>query len=209
MRSLLALPAIVLSIVGVGACGGAGKSAGSPSQAAAGAAATSAPDAARGYFKGDGDDDEVAGSGDGDDYLTRAYGHSAIAADGRAVTALVERYYAAAVAGDGATACSLVDSSIVRSPENLIKALPAEYAPASGSAVFRGKSCAQVAAVLFELDRQRLVALVPTLQVTSVRVEGVHGLALLGFKAAPERRIAVEREGGTWKIGALLDSLIP
>jgi hypothetical protein len=38
-----------------------------------------------------------------------------------------------------------------------------------------------------------------------VRVKGSRGLALLGFRATPERQIPLRRERGAWKVEALLD----
>jgi hypothetical protein len=46
-----------------------------------------------------------------------------------------------------------------------------------------------------------------SVMVTSLRVKGDHGIALLAFKTMPERDIAVERkrERGRWTVDALLD----
>jgi hypothetical protein len=206
MKSLLVLLAIVLLSMGGAACGeGAGSASQVSSSASSGAPAVTS--SIRGHVRGDDDAD-----GDGynyeDDHSVRDYGHAASAADVQAVTAAVKRYYAAAVAGDGATACSLVYSGLAKR-SNFSEVVPGAYATASNSSVFRGKTCAQVASLLFELNHQRLTEDVATLEVTGVRVSGAHGLALLAFRRTPERQIAVEHEGGAWKIDGLLDEELP
>jgi hypothetical protein len=45
--------------------------------------------------------------------------------------------------------------------------------------------------------------------VTSLRVVRSHGVAFLGFRDAPEREIAVQRERGKWQIDGLLDRELP
>jgi hypothetical protein len=136
------------------------------------------------------------------------YGHAASTVDRREIAELIKRYYTAAAAEDGALACKLIYNRL-RSGANLVKAIPVAFAAAEGSSVFRGKSCAEVTTLLFEVDHARIVAGLATLQVVSVRLDGNHGLALLGFSATPERLIAVQRERGIWKIDALLDTEVP
>ena len=131
------------------------------------------------------------------------YGRAASATDKQAVTALVKRYYAAAAAGEGATACSLIQSS-------LANAVAEDYGQAPGPSYLRGgKTCQAVMSLLFKHDHHQLIAEVRTLDMTRVRVKGNIGLAVLGFRAMPEREISVSREGSVWKINALLDSQLP
>jgi hypothetical protein len=202
MRSLLALLATMLLSVGAGACGGASGGVGSTSQASSSATPTG------GYVHDDDDADTGPNHEDTDDYRIRGYGHAPSAADERAVTGLVKRYYAAAAAGDGAVGCSLLLIRLAKD-SNLGEAAEKAYPPAPDVPPLHGKSCAQIMSLLFKEDHEQLAADSTTLQVTSVRVNGLHGLALLGFRTTPERQIRVERDGGAWKLDALLDRELP
>jgi hypothetical protein len=211
-KPLLAL--LALLGVGVTACGGAGNGTASSSRPSSNAAATggaatttaSGTTSTQGHLIGDGDGDEDTYSRY-DDQRIRGYGHEANTTDRRAVTALVKRYYATAAAGDGATACPLIYSRLAKG-SNLAEAAEG-YAPPPGAPPLRGKSCAYIMPLLFKQNHQQLIADVTTLDVTDVRVEGHHGLALLAFRTTPEREISVEREGGAWKIDSLLDEELP
>jgi hypothetical protein len=215
MKPLLAPPLIALLGLSVSACGGAGKRTSSASQSPSGASVTggaatstaSRIEPTGGYLRGDDDTDETNHK-DEDDHGARNYGHAASAADRRAIAALVKRYYATGVAGDGAAACALIYSGLAKSP-NLGEAAEAAYPPAPGVPPLRGESCARIMSLLFKEDHQRLAADIEGIEVTSVRVKGSRGLALLGFRTAPERQIPVRRERGTWKIEALLDKELP
>jgi hypothetical protein len=156
------------------------------------------------YLKGDNDADEGVGSPDADDGRIRGYGHAANAADEHAVMALVKRYYAAGAMGDGVTACRLMSPRLAKEP-NLGDAAEQAYPPAPSTPSLHGKSCAQIMSLLFREDHRRLAADSATLVVTAVRIDGAHALALLGFRAAPERKLPLVREGHAWKIHSLLD----
>jgi hypothetical protein len=212
MNSLLVALVIALLSLGVAACGSQDKSRGSVSEASSSAAANMAitPSAtvlSGGYVRGD-DDADGSGSEDYDDAGVRGYGRAASAADRQVVTALLKGYYAAAAAGDGATACSLMLPRLVKG-SNLGEAAEEAYPPAPSTPPLRGKSCAQIMSLLFTEDHQQLAADSATLVVSSLRVKGNHGLALLGFRTTPERQIPVERGGGVWKVDAPLDSEVP
>jgi hypothetical protein len=186
MRSLLALLAIaVLCLVATG-CGTAATSSG-------------------GYIKGDSDSDFGGNKSDSDDWRTREYGREANGAERREVTAVVKRYYAAAAVGDGATVCATLYAASIARSFDLEREVPEQYAPAPGSSVLRGKSCSQVASLLLQINHQSLVANLPSMRVIDVRVNGADSLALLGFRTTGEREVPLKREGGTWKINALLD----
>jgi hypothetical protein len=209
---LLALVALVPVCLGIAACGGRNESSAARQGSRGFARAYGAPAAESGgavpyggYVTGDEDADAASGMQDRDDANVRWYGHESSTAERRAVAAVVRRYIAAAGAGNGAMACSMVYSSLAGSSE-LSRAVPQEYAPAPGSSALRGRKCPEVASMLFQLDRRRLVAEVATVQVVSLRVEGSRGWAVLGFRTMPERVIAVAREGRAWKIDGLLDS---
>jgi hypothetical protein len=212
VKALLALPAIALVGLCVGACGGGGSAPHRSSNVAATAgprpADASGVKPAHGYMRDDEDastDDEGSRS---DDLGNRGYGREATPAERRALTVVVSRYYAAASAGDGAAACAQIYSKLANS-SNLEQALPEDQRAAPGSAVFRGKDCAQVESLLFEVDHQQLVGQAATLQVIRARVEGASGLVLLGFRSTGEREIPLQREGGVWKIDAPLDQSPP
>ena len=206
MRSWLTALVVTLFATGATGCGGTSRSS-APSARGARSATARATAATRGYVRGDGD---VGGDDgpNGDDHGVREYGREGTAAERRAVTAVVKRYYAAAAARDAVEVCALIYSKIADS-SNFNAVVPEEYRAAPGSSIFRGKRCAQVEALLLEPDHQQLVAESATVQVTSVRVAGAHGLALLGFRSIAERMIPMQREGSTWKIDALLDSEVP
>jgi hypothetical protein len=159
------------------------------------------------HFEGDGDDDDAARPRrDFDDELVRDYGHAVGGGEQRAVAALLGRFYAAVAAGDGAGACSLLYGPLTRAP-GLYRAIPKADAPAPGSPLLRG-NCAQVATLLFGIERPEL-AEHGRPQLVEARVSGDRGIAVIGFASAPERQLPLRRDGGTWKVAALLDSLIP
>ncbi len=213
MRSLfalLALLAIALLSVATGACGNSSKVTSSsspvPRRNAPGGSATSVtasrPTPSGGYLKRDGDNDDddanPSNSAENDDRTFLAsYGGNANPADTRAITALVKSYYTAATAGDGATACLLLDTDLAMGlAEN--ESQPVQSAD---------KSCARSLSQIFKRQHQQLAADdVATMIVTAVRVKGDIGLAVLGFRTAPEGEIILERESRAWKIDAPLGS---
>jgi hypothetical protein len=138
---------------------------------------------------------EGENAGGSDDNIP-AYGHEASAADRRAITALVERYYAAAAAGDGKTGCRLIYSSIAG-------AVPEDYGKPPGPAYSRGKTCPVVLAKVFGHIHGEAAGLAVT-AVTGVRVYRDRGFAELRSSVTPNGEIFVEREHGSWKIGALM-----
>jgi hypothetical protein len=203
VRSLLTLPSIALLGLGVGACGNAGKRAssvpGSPSNAAAGTAATT-PIQANLARDSDNDNDNPGKSRyDSDDSPVLYFGHAASATDGRAIAALLTRYYAAGAAGDGATACSLIHPLLA---ESIVE----EYAQ---SPSLRGRTCAVVMSKLFKQLHGELARDVAGLELIRARVRGDHGVAVLRFGGARERRVLVRRERGAWKMDLLLDVGMP
>jgi hypothetical protein len=215
MRVLSILSAIALAVLFAAGCSGisgnsTSRPGGSPDARTITSATTNAASGVvfvGGYVRGD-DDSDGTGARDEDDRSIREYGHEATAADKQAIMALVKRYYELATSGKGGEACSMLDAKLARR-SNFRTAVPQDYVPALGSSVFRGKGCAGVASLLFQADHQRLVADLRMVKVVSFRVDGSHGLALLAFRTAPEREIAVEREHGAWRIDAFLDSELP
>ena len=195
MRTLLVLLTAVLLGAGLLACGGAGGGSGSVSQDGLGGT----------YLHEDNDADTNIYNEETDDQRTREFGKAASPEDTKAVIALVRRFYAAAAAGDGAAACSLMAPSLARDA-GLSEAAEAAHPPVPGAPNLHGDPCPTVMSLLFKEDHEQLVAESATLVVTGVRVEGAHGLALLGFKTMPERWILVAREHGAWTIDAPLDS---
>lgn len=207
-RLLPALVSLAILCTGLGACGNAtvptsrqstdttGAYKGSPST-------VSRTTASGAYLKNDGDkdSDDVKHRGtlpdDHDDHeLLAPYGPEADRAERHAVAIVVKRYYEAAAAGDGVQACALLDKQLA---EGLVEA---------GQAARTG--CATSLTRLFAEDRKQLAAeKVATMVVTGVHVKGDLGIALLGFSAAPESEILVEREGRAWKLGALFGAVIP
>ncbi len=214
MRWTLTLAAIALLSPGPSGCGGGSKSTLSapttPSKAAAGGGAptvASGPDSVGGYRHGD-DDGDLDTPYYLDDRRVRHFAHAAGRIDKQEVERLVRRYYAAAAVGAGATACSLMSSSLATGP-SLGDLVEATYPVAPSVPPLRGGSCASIMSLLFAEDHRHLVADSTTLQVVMVRVGRIRGLALLGFRATPERQIGVEREHGAWKIDSVLDRALP
>jgi hypothetical protein len=214
MRWLLALLAVMLVGPSVVACGGAGTGSTSfsnaPSHVAAtgGATTTTASGIASTGVESkrdrDNDDDNPTnGYYDDDDNAILHYGRAASAADKRAVASVIKRYYTAAVAADGATACSLINSVIA---ESVVE----DYGQATGPQSLRGRTCATVMSMLFKQRHGQVAAELPTLEVTSVRVEDNRGWALLGFgPAKPPGRILIHRDGAAWRVGELLRTEMP
>jgi hypothetical protein len=160
-----------------------------------------------GDVNGDGDNDGDPGY-DSDDDSTRHYGQRANAAQTRVVTRIVKQYFGAAEAGDGAAGCALLYARLARLP-HIGKLVPHDYDPAPPSTLARSKGCAAFLSRLFKDSRGQLSLLeIPSLKVREVRIDGIHALAILAFKTAPERYITLEREGAAWKIDGLLDSAI-
>jgi hypothetical protein len=173
------------------------------------------PEPAKSYRTGDNDVDDEHGEDPKlsgaltDDYPLTLYGHAAGAVERRQIASVVQRYYAAAVAADGARACSLLYSRLARDP-SLTRTVPEDrFSYPARVRVSPGESCARVLSRLFERNHQALLREAPTLQVTAVRVHGVHAVAVLGFKTAPEHWMAVIREGAVWKVHTLLGILLP
>jgi hypothetical protein len=213
MKPLLALFAIGLLSVGATACGGASKGTGGADHASSNAAVTDAGTATStstatpslDFRKADGDKDNDIGA-PGDDRNNNSvldFAHAAGPSDRQAIAALIKRYYAAALAEDGAKACSMLYST-------LAEAVPEDYGtPSGGQPYMQGTTCPAVMTLLFKHFHDRLTVELPKLEVTRVRLEEHHGLAVLAFGTMPEREIQVAREGHAWKIEALLDSELP
>lgn len=211
-RALLALLAAALLCVGTSACGaGAGGPADSRSapSAATGAGETgtqsvsSRAAGAGGYLKDDGDNDgddpHATNPGQDDEVLFETYGHRASAPTERAITTLVEHYYKAALSENGVRTCAL-----------LAAGLTAGLISSQSQTTHSARTCAAAVAPLLAQQHRHLLAEDPTSMVfIGVYVKGDLGLAVLGFRAAPESDLVVEREGDTWKLAALLDSEVP
>lgn len=229
--------AVALLGAGIAACGHAGRGAVSPSRAASAASASAvapsttpgmsayeAPTRLRG-LKGDGDHDspswadgyhspdddndgsidhqpgdEHEGYRDSDDLDSLRVGHPANAAETKAIEGLVRRYYAVAATGDGAKACSMMARGFAR-------AAPVDYGKFGASYLHGAKTCARVALLQFEHSRDQITAAV---QFTAVHMENENrAYALFGSRTTPASYIAVVREDGSWKIGALIGGPLP
>jgi hypothetical protein len=162
---------------------------------------TRSPD---GYVEGDEDTDDLYRSHrDSDDKSVRRYGHEAKRGELLQVRRLVQLYYRAGAEEDGVRACAFVYRSLARS-RNLEDAVPKAYVSAADSSLFRGASCAGVARALFAINHQGLASGAGSVTVTSLRMKGDRGIALLAFKTMPELQIAVRRERGRWMVDRLL-----
>jgi hypothetical protein len=225
-RLLLAFLAFVVLGLGVCACGASGGASvtvtGYPNASASTSATStrSLAPAAAGLMGDEDDDDEPGrrtkdnshdndvdydndvtgnrGTGyfDNDDGSVRDFGHDAGATDSRAISLLVIRYRSAAWNGDGRKAYQLLYGPLAR-------IVPEDYGGSYSPAYARGKSCAVVMSKLFKHSHAQLAG---TFHVTSVRVAGDQGDALLGSRTRPASYAEVRRERGAWKIHSLLGS---
>ena len=198
---LLALLAVVLPVLAVAGCGGS--SAGSQSKASAATSSTtgstSAPAAGTSSST---QTSKIFVRPDPDDHTTEDFGHAASSAQKRALTKAVKAYYVAALAEEGATGCSM----LVRSLE---KAVPLDYGQPPGPPSLRGKTCPEVMSKVFKQNHQQLASEVPSMTFIRVRVGGNRGLVFMTFKTPEPRDIGAQLEGGTWKVGGLLDDPLP
>jgi hypothetical protein len=135
---------------------------------------------------------------DDDDVSVRSLGHAAGAADTAAISRLLRRYFAAATAANGAAGCSLIAARLTGS-------IVESYGGSSGMAYARGTSCAMVMGKVFAHYHRQLSAHERALRRVAARIERDEGLATLSFGGLPKRQIRVAREGGVWKVDALLD----
>lgn len=207
----LALLGLMWSCLSLTSCGGGASARSAPEAAMVFTETSSAPRPrlVHGHLVGDDDMENDDSPHGGDDVPIRAYGRSASAAAGRAVTSLVERYYSAAARGQLRAACAMLSARISRDP-SVTRTVPEDrFSARLGPAIRRGETCTQATARQFEHNRRRLAGDVGSLQVVSVRVEGAHGVALLGFRRTLERWIPVVRERGSWRVDFLLDRELP
>jgi hypothetical protein len=139
--------------------------------------------------------DEGEGYRDSDDLDSLRVGAPAGPALARTIAAVVRRYYAVAATGNGARACGLLSPGFAR-------AVPTAYGEFGPAYLHGGRTCAAVASLQFRHDRSQLTA---GIQVTAVHLERTdRAYALFGSKTTPASFIAVVREGGTWKVAAIM-----
>jgi hypothetical protein len=211
MRHALTLMMIIMASALMAACGGKGKTTElgpATYSARVGSTVNLRTHGRAGYFADDDDADEDKRHTDPDDRALFHRGRAATAAETRAITDVVKKYIAVAAAEESAKACALVIGRLARGT-GLGDAVPREYAAAPGSSVFRDKNCAEVEALLFQLDHRRLLAESAMVDVIGIRIAAHGALAILGFRATPERELRLQRERGKWKIDGLLDDELP
>jgi hypothetical protein len=201
MRQSIALCVFVLAAVCVVGCGSTtdrpSTSSGTDAVVTAvTTASTSAPSSSGSKAQVGGNDIDHDSDNNNDDY---GYGHPANAADMRAIALLLKRYYTAAAADDGKTACSLLYSL-------LAEEIPELYGEPPGPKALKGKTCAVVMAKFFKQHEKQLPSQAVSINVTTVRIKRLRGLAIMSFKSMPRRDIAVHREHKVWKVGELLDT---
>lgn len=214
--------AVLVSVTGIllcvclSACGGGDRNAEAASRSSGGGAASTHEAPGKSYRTGDDDVDDENGKDPEnsdpvktDDYPLTAYGHPASPVEKSEITTLVRRYYAVAARDDAALACTLLYSPLARDPA-LTRTVPEDlYSRPARPRVLPGEGCAQVLSRLFKRRHRTLAGEAASLRVTGVRVDGPHGVALLGFATVGEEWIAVVREGTAWKLHALLGILLP
>jgi hypothetical protein len=151
----------------------------------------------------DKDNDIYAPYDDSNNDAAFHFGEAAGATELHTITALVKHYYAIALAGKGAKACTMLYSP-------LAEAAAEDYGQPGGPAYSRGaKTCQAVLSDVFHHYHAQLAAEVPKLAVSTVRLQGRRGYAMLKFGHFAERELAVEREGSTWRLAAFMDNELP
>lgn len=207
-KRLLVVPfAVALLWIGPGACGSTGKDVSTGHGASSNVSAraiTARSGVVRLPIDRDGDNDNPTKSHyDRDDASVLQIGRAPDGVEAAAIVELVKRYYTVAAAGDGVAACSLLYSSI---SETVVE----DYGRLPGQPQLHGKTCAEVMSKLFEQHRLELSDKSAKLEVTHMRVYGDQGVVLLRFSTGvPERRVLIQRESGTWRMGLLLDVAVP
>ncbi len=198
----------LLTVCGCGSSASVGTTT-APRSAPAGVPTT--PAAARGasvlefhkQVDADRDDDVGAGGEDSNHASLLSFGHAARRSERYAITMLLRHYYVAAATEDGRRACSLIYSRIA-------EAVPEDYgASPPGPPYMQGDTCAAVLTSLFKHIHAQTVAESAAFSVGPVRLEGLHGFAVLYFRKLPERQITVRREGRSWKVLTLFDTPLP
>jgi hypothetical protein len=189
MRVLLALFAVALLGVDLGACGETGKASRTDSNAAVTATGSAAPAST-------GASPRTTKGRNPVPYET--VGVAGSAADRQAITAMVKRYYAAMAANDGATACSLLNRS-------LANALPEDYGNKFDPPYMRGSTCSVVLSKMFMHRHGHPTSDVSGMEVTGVRVvNGIAAVALLRSPTMPLGETSLRREDGRWTMDQML-----
>ena len=154
----------------------------------------------------DRDDDDTQGpkdrdgdrDGSGDSYVdgderSEVPGAAAKPGDARLIEALVKSYFRAAVAGDGRTICGLLVPAVARQ-------MPLE----SGLPIYaRGESCSSAMSKLFGANHDQVELEVRALEGIHPRLTGTRGWALLAFRGISTRKLAVQRQGGVWRLATI------
>jgi hypothetical protein len=129
-----------------------------------------------------------------------SFGHTAGAADQRAIVVAVKRYYATAAAGNGNEGCSLLAPSVAG-------AVASDY---GRTRYLAGRSCPAIVSKLFRRRHHELVLDRDTLVVLPARVSGDLAVALLSTtESSREAQIVLRSVHGRWRPAALLDGPRP
>lgn len=154
----------------------------------------------RGQTDGDGDRDgpRVLGIADSDDAPIRAFGSTADAAKRAAVASLVRDYYDAAAKSDGAAACTVLYSDLAHE-------MAVNNSRPSTPGYLRGNTCAVVMTKLFRHNLSQMRRFDASASVTSVRVRGDRGFAIVHYEGLPDREFNLRREGKAWKLDSAID----
>jgi hypothetical protein len=211
---LLMLSVTVLVGLGIVACGSVGKGAASSSNARSDAAAargastgaasgTSSRTLEEAKLDRDNDRDNPTNSYyDRDDSVVLNFGRAATDVEKQMIASVVERYFLAAAATDGVSACRLIYSI-------LAEAIPEDYGHSAGAPALHGDTCAVVMSKLFKQNRSWLAGYSAALKVTSVRIEGDRGLALLNLGPSnPASVLRVHRDGQAWGVDKPLPNVL-
>ncbi len=137
---------------------------------------------------------------DRDDRATFAYGHTASAAEARAIASVVRAYYAAAAAGNGAAGCKVLLAGFAGS-------LAEAYAEVSGPPYLRGaRTCAAVMSALFRHFRPELEE---AITVVEVRVADGRAQVIVGSRRMRASSISLVRSDGAWRVNEIIGQALP
>ncbi len=126
------------------------------------------------------------------------YGKQASSGETAAITTLVKSYYGAISSGQDAKACQLLSPGVRKTLMRLL-----------ASAKRRFTSCAEILPALLGQARSSALSKPAEVEVTSFRVQGDHGFAIVKTKTLPAGVMNVRRINGTWTMGSLIGTPAP
>jgi hypothetical protein len=197
---VLLIGAVGVSAMPVAACSSSAgdSSAGGNLMAQVTEPATVPPSAS--YYKNDNDQADNDGVGGDDQRQLAEYGTRPTAVEYNAIATIIKRYLSVALIEDGTDACPMLYAGFRT-------ALLELHRPPSPSRRRVAQDCPALMTMEFTRHHSQLASYdLSTMVIADAHVKNGFGIAVLGFKSAPEREILFAREGSSWKIDSILDS---